>query len=280
MIKGDDMNEMNYRTKGESMTSMRDELLGIVKEYDRAFAMISDEDYYAIMERIRTLADRLTVPEDVEGLIVWLRAAGDGHVTMEEAATALQFLSARERELETALETSRRAEEHSDDLRKESHAIVDRIWAIFGTPSFEELAGRSIYDLIKEQISRAEAAEARVRELESETISGVVEFTFGGKPLAAPCAIEDQCQYGNAIDRAEKAEERCRELEKLVRATSDDCNSVALVRNTLAAENARLRDALETISVLTEREGDGFYNPDKTIDTVFEAARAALQERG
>lgn len=40
---------------------------------------------------------------------------------------------------------------------KEERAIVDRIWALFGTPSYEELKGRSIYDLISELQARVEA---------------------------------------------------------------------------------------------------------------------------
>lgn len=57
---------------------------------------------------------------------------------------------------------------HIDDLRKESHAIVNRIWTIFGTPSYEALAGRSIYDLINGVISERDEARAKVQELESQ----------------------------------------------------------------------------------------------------------------
>jgi hypothetical protein len=37
-------------------------------------------------------------------------------------------------------------------------AIVDRIWKLLGSPTYEELAGRSIYDLIKEKIDTATQA--------------------------------------------------------------------------------------------------------------------------
>ena len=43
--------------------------------------------------------------------------------------------------------------------------IVDRIWGIFGRPSYESLRGRSIYDLIEEQINLARAAEERASAL-------------------------------------------------------------------------------------------------------------------
>lgn len=40
------------------------------------------------------------------------------------------------------------------DLREE-RAIVDRIWNMFGRPSYEELNGRTIYDLIADVQKRA-----------------------------------------------------------------------------------------------------------------------------
>lgn len=51
-------------------------------------------------------------------------------------------------------------------------AIVDRIWTQLGRPTFEELAGRSIYDLIDTLKARAEAAEAQLAE--REKANGVV----------------------------------------------------------------------------------------------------------
>lgn len=50
--------------------------------------------------------------------------------------------------------------DHLRSLNKDAHAIIDRIWAIFGQPTYEELAGRSIYDLIRELKERDEAAPA------------------------------------------------------------------------------------------------------------------------
>src|SRR5690349_4458951 len=39
--------------------------------------------------------------------------------------------------------------DHLQQLNKDAHAVIDRIWDIFGRPSYEELAGRSIYDLVE-----------------------------------------------------------------------------------------------------------------------------------
>ena len=59
---------------------------------------------------------------------------------------------AREKELERRL--------------RDETAIVDRIWDMFGRPSYEELAGRSIYDLIAELQARVAPASKK------ETVDG------------------------------------------------------------------------------------------------------------
>lgn len=38
--------------------------------------------------------------------------------------------------------------EHLASLRGDAHQIIDRIWGIFGRPSYAELAGRTIYSLV------------------------------------------------------------------------------------------------------------------------------------
>lgn len=54
-------------------------------------------------------------------------------------------------------ELSGRTEQYNRALNwgQTEHDIVARIWAMFGSPSYEELAGRSIYDLIKEVQEKA-----------------------------------------------------------------------------------------------------------------------------
>lgn len=42
---------------------------------------------------------------------------------------------------------------------REEYKIVARIWKQLGSPTYEQLAGRSIYDLIEELKSRASASE-------------------------------------------------------------------------------------------------------------------------
>lgn len=54
------------------------------------------------------------------------------------------------------------------DWGQREHDIVARIWAIFGTPSYEELAGRSIYDLIIAERARADKAESQLTEMRAE----------------------------------------------------------------------------------------------------------------
>lgn len=44
--------------------------------------------------------------------------------------------------------------EHLKSLNKDAHAIIDKIWAIFGTPTYEELAGRTIYDMVQACVDR------------------------------------------------------------------------------------------------------------------------------
>jgi hypothetical protein len=42
---------------------------------------------------------------------------------------------------------------------EEERAIVDRIWKILGNPTYEQLGGKSIYELVEELKARAENAE-------------------------------------------------------------------------------------------------------------------------
>ena len=59
--------------------------------------------------------------------------------------------------LRLKLEASERELSITKEVLSEEKAIVDRIWAILGNPTYEQLAGRSIYDLIKakdEEIQR------------------------------------------------------------------------------------------------------------------------------
>lgn len=45
---------------------------------------------------------------------------------------------------------------HLASLRGDAHQIIDRIWGIFGRPSYAELAGRTIYSLVADAKADAE----------------------------------------------------------------------------------------------------------------------------
>jgi hypothetical protein len=97
-----------------------------------------------------------------------LRAWADSNVRSAKYGPGLLRIAADEIERLTA------------DLKREE-AIVDRIWAIFGSPSYEELKGRSIYDLINNVVSerdlykqRAEQAEMSAK-LNANTIREMTE---------------------------------------------------------------------------------------------------------
>ena len=69
------------------------------------------------------------------------------------------------------------------ELRREladERAIVDRIWMLLGNPSYEELKGLSIYDLIttlQTQLAAAESENA-VLKADSERLNRVCELFF------------------------------------------------------------------------------------------------------
>lgn len=71
-------------------------------------------------------------------------------------------LAAREEGTATALGDALHFEEaaseieHLAGLRGDAHQIIDRIWGIFGRPSYAELAGRSIYSLVADAKADAE----------------------------------------------------------------------------------------------------------------------------
>jgi hypothetical protein len=63
--------------------------------------------------------------------------------------------------------------EISGNLYEEEKQIVARIWEFLGSPSFEELKGRTLYDLIsekEEELQRLQTRCALVEQLLSECI--------------------------------------------------------------------------------------------------------------
>lgn len=71
-------------------------------------------------------------------------------------------LAAREEGTATAISDALHFEEaaneleHLASLRGDAHQIIDRIWGVFGRPSYTELAGRTIYSLVADAKADAE----------------------------------------------------------------------------------------------------------------------------
>lgn len=92
----------------------------------------------------------------LEGRLYW---AKNKHIpALDEEITSLQSELAQLREQVESLTRER------DDQA----AIVARIWKMLGSPTYEELAGRSIYDLIGALQAKVEALEAALRRVQDE----------------------------------------------------------------------------------------------------------------
>lgn len=124
---------------------------------------LTDEEWEALL----SLALRAIHDDNGRGMV----GAGRNHVHQRVARAIL----AERRAGATALSTERTAREEAErerdaesrraDTAKE---VVTRIWAILGNPSYEQLAGRSIYDLITELQDSKRASEERVKSLTAE----------------------------------------------------------------------------------------------------------------
>lgn len=60
------------------------------------------------------------------------------------------------------LDSAEQARDNARVLYDQEFAIVARIWTLYGNPSYDDLKGRSIFDLVKESIDRAQSAESRL----------------------------------------------------------------------------------------------------------------------
>lgn len=54
---------------------------------------------------------------------------------------------------------------------KQEEKIINRIWEIFGNPSYEELEGKSLYDLIEQSLAENGYLKAKLVEAESKLIA-------------------------------------------------------------------------------------------------------------
>lgn len=85
----------------------------------------------------------------------WINCHGEGPCS---GISASQFTRSRAEEI-TCIQASLAAAEAERD---EERAIVSRIWNLLGSPTYEELKGRSIYDLIRELQSALSEREATI----------------------------------------------------------------------------------------------------------------------
>ena len=109
---------------------------------------------------------------------------------MVDTSTATEITYLRQQ-----VETLTRERDSAEIGLRDHITIVSRIWSMLGTPTYEQLAGRSIYDMIAEvQASAAEAS--RLREALDH-------------PLASPrTAIIDECIAPRVSTRSAKARRR------------------------------------------------------------------------
>ena len=70
---------------------------------------------------------------------------------------------------------------------REQHEIVARIWKILGSPTYEELQGDTIYDVIEKRLARATRAEAHAERLDTLMRdlfdNEEVQVSLGGNPI-------------------------------------------------------------------------------------------------
>ena len=106
----------------------------------------------------------------------------------------------------------------------EERAIVSRIWALFGNPTYKDLGGRSIYDLVQAAID-AKPLHTKIAELHEqltdakEALIKIVSMT-GSQPMAMnmPDADWYKGRFYDAIGIAARATaEQARSREDLAK---------------------------------------------------------------
>ena len=128
-------------------------------------APVSEADIQLSIDWLRGLAGK-----GGKGVVGNIDARGLGHI-----AEQLSTLRARNEALTAE--------------RDEERGIVDRIWDLFGRPSYAELNGRSIYDLITALQARAESLERRNHDLAQDlqkAESELARLREAVKPVPSP----------------------------------------------------------------------------------------------
>ena len=111
--------------------------------------------------------DLLVVPfRDYDAKTKELEAARTEHKQFHDLAYSLQD------KLDTAMDELEAARA---DLKQE-RAIVDRIWDQLGRPSYQELKGRSIYDLIDEKLCEIERLTQALNKARREGLDEVTNY--------------------------------------------------------------------------------------------------------
>jgi len=127
------------------------------------------------------------------------------------AATALRANRARIEELEEYAKVVEAQLRDANIERDEQTQIVANIWKLLGSPTYEELAGRSIYDLIAASEARALAAEAQVASLADDVVALAEHCGELANLSDGPCPSEGLCgeyaceQIGCIKDKADRA---------------------------------------------------------------------------
>jgi len=140
---------------------------------------------------VEPMTDALHRPIDVQSILDRLRKIERGGgwintVTLRsnEATAILDHIGAYAEHLaamEARLDAERSRADAAEAARSEQHDIVARIWKHLGSPSYEELAGRSIYDLIGCLKAERDAAVARAMPAPRlmRTVEGVEALAAG-----------------------------------------------------------------------------------------------------
>lgn len=78
---------------------------------------------------------------------------GECHLTNEEADAIASEITRLTRERDEARAKAIEEVRALQDLNADAHRIITRIWAVFGNPSYGELNGRTIYDLVQSAVA-------------------------------------------------------------------------------------------------------------------------------
>ena len=104
---------------------------------------------------------------------------------------------------------------------REGHEIVARIWKILGSPTFEELRGDTIYDVIEKRLSCATRAEAH-----AERLAGALEETLAAVESHRRNVLgATQSEYAASDDRLLVARSEARQALSSYRSEKDEACS-------------------------------------------------------